>query len=402
MNKPACNNITTEKKQSQRIERILGLIALFTIIGAWAIGIQKKQIDLEPVVSEMTPRAGRFIKITDDRYAVYSKKNSEEITGYVGVTDSNGFGGPMTCAALISTKGDVLKVKVLQHRETPSWYEKVINSSFVSSLIGKSHKDSFQKDLDIDTVTGATYTSLALADSVRKISRDIAVKNLKLSPPAEGPVQIIFGIPETILILLFLMVLFIWKSDFKYKKQARWVTMITGLILIGISFNRPLSIVQINKMLMGFWPQWQTGIYWYILIFGIAIIFLITQKNAYCQWFCPFGAAQECVNAVGGARISSAGRYHTMLTWFRRGLVWFALVISFLFQNPSIGNYEIFGTAFSLMGAHRHFLLLSIILLSSLFIKRPWCKYLCAISTIEEYIRMMKKWMIEIWQKKTS
>ena len=60
----------------------------------------------------------------------------------------------------------------------------------------------------------------------------------------------------------------------------------------------PLTISRVSSFLLGFWPQWQTNLYWYLLIGGVLFIATADNKNAYCAWFCPFGAAQECMAAI--------------------------------------------------------------------------------------------------------
>jgi polyferredoxin len=170
------------------------------------------------------------------------------------------------------------------------------------------------------------------------------------------------------------------------------------LVALGFIYNLPLTLSSINKFLLGFWPPWQTNLYWYLLIGGILFVFAADNKNPYCQWFCPFGAAQECVGVVGKARSYSSSRYRGLFAWLLRGLVWFAILLALLFRNPGLTSYEIFGTLFSLMGSSLQFILLGLVLVASLFVKRPWCAYLCPITPIDEFIRMVREWSLEQWR----
>ena len=104
------------------------------------------------------------------------------------------------------------------------------------------------------------------------------------------------------------------------------------------------------------------------------------------------------MGVVGKAKLYSPGRYRQFFSWLRRGLVWFAIIVALLFRSPGLTSYEIFGTLFSLLGTNSQFSLLVIVLVASLFIKRPWCTYLCPIDPVVEFIRMARKWIIEIWQ----
>jgi polyferredoxin len=176
--------------------------------------------------------------------------------------------------------------------------------------------------------------------------------------------------------------------------------MIVGMVVLGFMYNNPLTLSSINKFLMGFFPQWQTNLYWYILILGIILVFSVDNKNPYCEWFCPFGAAQECMGVIGGAKVRSPGKYRTFLKWLQRGLAWGAILIALLYRNPGITSFEIFGTLFDLVGSNFQFGLLGIVLIASLFIRRPWCTYLCPLHPVDEFIRMTRKWILGLWPKR--
>jgi NosR/NirI family nitrous oxide reductase transcriptional regulator len=172
--------------------------------------------------------------------------------------------------------------------------------------------------------------------------------------------------------------------------------LITGLVVLGFWFNLPLTISKINTFLLGFWPQWQTSLYWYLLLGGIFFVLTVDNKNAYCAWFCPFGAAQECMGAIGGAKLTGPRKYRRFFVWLQRGLAWAAIVIALLFRNPGLSSYEVFGTLFSFTGSTLMFGLLAIILLMSLFVKRPWCNFLCPLDPVYDVIRLVRGWGLEL------
>ena len=131
----------------------------------------------------------------------------------------------------------------------------------------------------------------------------------------------------------------------------------------------------INKLLLGFWPQWQLHLYWLLLIGGILFVFTKDNKNPYCEWFCPFGAAQECLGIIGGAKVHPSNRIRMMGRWFQRILALGAIVLALIYRNPSVSSYEVFGAFFHLIGANYQFILLGLVLIAALFIRRPWCGY---------------------------
>ncbi|MFC2121903.1 4Fe-4S binding protein [Bacteroidota bacterium] len=46
------------------------------------------------------------------------------------------------------------------------------------------------------------------------------------------------------------------------------------------------------------------------------------------------------------------------------------------------------------------FVLLGIVLITSLFIKRPWCDFLCPVNPVFVYIRKLRNLILEPWRKK--
>ena len=392
--------IQKRKIRTKQWERWLGVAAIATMIIAWFIGYAQANAEIELFLYQAMPDASRIEKVSSDTWAAYTLDSPEEPAGYITVGEASGYGGPMKVAVAVAPDGNVLGLSVAEQRETPGWFKRVMDNNFTDRLIGKGYTDAFNLGSDVDGVTGATYTSRAIADAVRQGSRRIAGQTLgAVDVPEEPRPDIQFGIPEIVLIALFALGYVGHQRKFKYTKQVRWVSMLTGLFVLGFIYTNPLTIAYINKFLLGFWPDWRTHLYWYLLIGGIIFVFTVDNKNPYCNWFCPFGAAQECMGVVGGAKPRTPLRYRTAFKWLQRGLAWLAIVVALLFRNPGISSYEVFGTLFDLQGSMMQFALLGLVLLAALFIKRPWCNYLCPLNPVEEFIRMTRGWIKELWPK---
>lgn len=250
------------KSRTRQWERWLGITAIVTIVIAWFIGYMQANANVESFLQEALPQATRIEKITGDTYAAYAANSPEELIGYITTGESNGYGGPMKVAVATDLEGTVLGLSVVEQRETPSWFSRVFSSDYAKKLFGKSYADAFELGSDVDGVTGATYTSRAIADAVRNGSRHIAGETLGFDVPAETAPKVQFGIPEIVLIALFAMGYVGHQRKFKYTKQTRWVSMLAGLVVLGFVYTNPLTISYINKFLLGFWPDWHTSLYW--------------------------------------------------------------------------------------------------------------------------------------------
>ena len=175
--------------------------------------------------------------------------------------------------------------------------------------------------------------------------------------------------------------------------------MIIGIIVFGFILNNPLTLNLVNKLLLGFWPVWHVHLYWYLLIGGIVLFIIISNRNPYCEWFCPFGAAQECFGLIGGAKVQTQMKYRYFLKWLQRGLAWLAILLALMFRNPAVSNYEVFSTFFKLIGSNIQFILLGLIIVAALFLKRPWCSFLCPLRPVIDIIKLFRNWIKELWRK---
>lgn len=387
------------RKNSRRLERILAVVALGIIVVAWIIGSFRAEADLLPYMEQALPEASRFEAVAIGTYTAWDGQTEESLIGYVTTGKAQGYGGEIEVAVAVSPEGVILGLVIVEQKETAAFFRRVLRSSLLDSLRGKAYSDPLALGNDVDGITGATYSCRAIVDSARKATQKIATRELGFFPPPEPSLKVQFGFPEAVLVALFGFGIVGRLRRFKYKKTARWISMLVGLAVLGFVYNQPLTIVWINRLLLGFWPAWQTYLYWFILIGGILFVYTIDNKNPYCEWFCPFGATQECLGIVGGAKVRVPRRAHNLLRWSQRSLALTAIVIALIFRNPGISSYEVFGAFFRLIGSNFQFVLLGIVLVASLFIRRPWCSYLCPLRPVTDLIRLIRNWIKELWIK---
>lgn len=389
-------------KDPLRLERTLAIVALIFIGIAWIMGTFRAESTLLLFLNQALPEANHFEHTGGEPYSAWKEQKKEQLMGYVTAGSAHGYGGEIRMAVAVSIDGTVMGLTIIDHKETTSFLRRVLKRDFLETLQGKIYSDPFILGQDVDNVTGATYTCRAIADAVRKATRRVASRDLDFPVIPEPTPPIQFGLPEAVLVALF-AVGFVGRWDrFKYRKTARWTSMLTGLFVLGFVYDKPLTLTMINKMLLGFWPEWQLHLYWYSLLAGILFVFTADNKNPYCEWFCPFGAAQECLGIIGGAKVRTPQRYRSFLRWFQRALALSAIIIALLYRNPSISCYEVFGAFFRLIGSNFHFVLLGVVLIAALFLQRPWCRYLCPLKPVVDYFRLMRNWVKEIWLKLRS
>jgi len=380
----------------RRHERLAAVGAVVTLVAAWLFGAATSQLDVTPFLHRALPAADRFVALEDNVHAGYL---GDSIVGYVATTESPGYGGPIHVAVAVDGDGSVLGSTVIQHNETPSFYRRVLSRDFARRLSGKPYSDPFELGQDLDAVTGASVTSRALAEAARKGARSVAGTQLGRRVPEPQPHAVRFGVPEVTVLALYLAAFLGARRGFPYARALRWATLSTGLLVLGFWYNMPLTLSKVSSLLLGFWPSWRTDLYWYLLIGGLLLLTATGKKNLYCGWFCPFGAAQEGLAAIGGASLSVPRRQRLPLRWVQRGLAWLALMLALGFRNPGVSSYEVFPTLFSFTGSSVLFALLGIVLVMSLFVKRPWCRFLCPLDPVYDSVLLVRNRMGRLWKR---
>jgi len=351
----------------------LGIVLWF--VACWFIGSARGQLAIDPFFELAWPEVAQTEKLTDDVYLARAADGG--VLGYVGVQSASGYGGPLAMAVAVDPEGQVRALSVVHHRETPAFFERAVRGGILKRLAGKTFQDRIVLGADVDGVSGATYTSLALTQTVHRAMRAVAEGELALPVPADQR-KIVFGLPEIVLIALFAVGIAQRRIRVrkKLRSRLRWATLLTGLVLLGFVYNRPFVLAHVNMVLIGYWPEWQTHLYWYLLIVGLLLFKAKDDWNLYCYDFCPFGAAQDVLGLVGGAK-SRAVRWSNGLLWAKRWLIAAAISLALIYRNPGLSSFEIFGTLFELEGSSFQFALLAIVVIAAMFYSRPWCQYLC-------------------------
>ncbi len=392
---------TSNKKPINRQRQILIVSVILALI-AWFIGYFSNSIDVIPMIPEIVPNTVR-VEPQGNIYVALNTKG--EAVGYAALGTSQGYAGPIEMLVGIDLQGNITGVKIVTQRETPGFFKLILGEGFPEQFISHTFKDPLQLNNDLDAVSGATVSAEGIASSTRQAVRLIAQQGLSSPLPPESK-KIKFGYPELTLIGLYAAGYFGHKHrSSAWKKRIRWGTMLTGMIVLGFIYTAPLTISQIISLLSGYWPDWHNNLYWYILIGGIIFVTTVDAKNPYCNWFCPFGAFQECLAQVTGAKLYRPRKWSTFFTWLQRGLAFAAVLLGLVLRRPGVAGYEPFATLFDFRGNMVEVVFLVVVILASLLMYRPFCNYLCPIDPVYDFIAESRRWVREgwlVWKKRAA
>lgn len=385
-----------------RRQRWLVLGTLLAVVLAWVYGWLNAGFDVAPEALTVIPGATR-VEVRGSIYLGYDA--SGQLVGYAGLGEAPGYGGPITLVVGLDPAGILTDVRVVRQRETPSFFRLLEREGFMAQFTGRGFDSGFALGEDLDAVSGATFSSEGVAAATRQAIRAVASEGLGQSlAPEDQPIR--FGLPEAVLILLYAVGYIGHRlRSAVWRVRTRWATLITGMIVVGFIYTMPFTITQVVSLLSGYWPDWHTNLYWYLLIGGIVFVTTVDAKNPYCSWFCPFGAFQECLGTLSGAKLYRPRQWSTLLTWVQRGLAGVAIILGLALRQPGVAGYEPFGTLFDLRGTMVQWIFLLLVVLASLVIYRPFCNYLCPIDPVVDFIAEVRRQVRELrrrWQTRNA
>ncbi|MFC2096981.1 FMN-binding protein, partial [Bacteroidota bacterium] len=317
-------------QKNKRSDIFLLIFVFATICLAYFMGSQITQDTNTALIKNKFPLVENIQSISNELYSV---KGNSGIQNYFSIGESGGYNGPLKSIIVTDSSGIILTVEILDHKETDSYLKKVIKNRFLEAFKNKG-SDQFEEFGKIDAVSGATKTCDGIRYGVMEAVSNLAHTEFDIELPDPKEPGIVFGLAEILLVILMIFGIVARTKQFKYKKTARWISIMAGMIIFGFLLNIPLTIGKLNTFLLGYQSHWQENIFWYILIFGIIIILFFTNKNSYCQWICPFGASQDCIGVIGNAKTLKLTSSRKIFNYLPGFLSWLAIITALIFRNP--------------------------------------------------------------------
>ena len=176
-------------------------------------------------------------------------------------------------------------------------------------------------------------------------------------------------------------------NGFKYTFWA------ISIFWIGFGYMAQPSITQVLTWFHALLFQWTWSLFLsdpFIFLFWIFIIVTVFLfgRGLFCGWMCPFGSLQEGIykiaKAVGLKRFQTQlpQKWHDRLKWIKYAVFFFLLAVSMFSMGlaEKLSEVEPFKTTFLVGVLNRSWpygLFVAAILGVSIFIERPYCKYIC-------------------------
>jgi len=323
-------------------------------------------------------RAGLFVLDGDGNqlgYLVRTLPQCNHIIGYCGVTD-------LLVAFDPSMK--VIGLHVRATEDTRSHMKDILTDrKFPKKWNGMMWDQVAGMDLKkagIEGVSGATMTSMAMAQSIVHRVRS-ANQQLQHHQPVTFKLRD-YGL-IAVIITGGLMTFTHWHG-------RRWMRRVFQAVIIGyVGFINGDLLAQ--SLLAG-WAR--SGVPWNLapgLVLLVAVSFLVpwaAKKPLYCHQLCPHGAAQEWLGRLGlRGKIKVPARLGAGLQWLPALSLVFVLLVVMLAAPFDLADLEPFD-AYLLTSAGVATIVIAVVgLVASLFIPQAYCRYGCPTGALLEFVR---------------
>lgn len=340
-------------------------------------------VSLLPTAAALRPddsaRDGLFVLDRAGRelgYIVRTQPRCRDILGYAGVTDA---------LVVLDRDWKILGLKIHASDDTASYVQDIaIDRRFLKKWNGFTWDAAADLDLKaagIEGVSGATMTSMAIAQSVKarlQLSRDelasatplrFAWRDYAMLAVLTAAALMAFGKPA-------------WRHRWKRPYQF------TLVIYVGLIAGDLLA----QKLLIG-WSRsglpWTTAPGLVLLAAAALLLPLATGKPFYCHHVCPHGAAQELLTHFRPARfqLTLSAPVIRGLETLPFALLLFTLIVALTAVPFDLAGLEPFAAYIVRSAGVATLTVAAVGLVASFFVPQAYCRFGCPTGALLNFAR---------------
>lgn len=163
-------NLNAMKKTKLFFVGLIIALSTFAFAQCTSYTPTEKDLPIETLTELQTafPKAA-YVELTAE--ATYAVKNDKgKVIGTVLLSspysdEIKGFNGPTPLQIALDNNGKIIEVRVLDNNETPKFLKRVIDAKFLESWNGLTVEEAIDKE--VDAVSGATYSSNGIQNSLK-------------------------------------------------------------------------------------------------------------------------------------------------------------------------------------------------------------------------------------------
>lgn len=229
--------------------------------------------------------------------------------------------------------------------------------------------------MEVDGITGATYSSNAVIGNVKAGANYVLGNKDTHAAGSEAS----FGMIVALVVILAgaTVPLFVHGSP-----RYRLVQQLLNVAVLGFWAGVFVDYAMMLNFFAHGFSYSLAGVVTVVLLIVGLLYPVFNRPGHYCAWICPFGSLQEIAGKICRRKIKIPPRVSKGLDTFR-SVLW-VLLLSFLFIGWGYQwiDYEIF-TGFLVRSASWAVIIVgALFVILSLFVNRPFCRFVCPTGTL--------------------
>jgi len=309
-------------------------------------------------------------------YVVRTQPRTRDITGYAGVTDT---------LVVLDRDWKILGLKIHTSEDGADYVRDLtVDRRFLKKWNGLTWDAAAALDLKaagIEGVSGATMTSMAIAQSVKarlQLSRDELAARL--------PLRLAWRDFGMLAVLAAAAVMAFGPAAWRHRWKVPYQLVLVGYV--GLVAGDLVA----QKLLAG-WAR--SGIPWtaapglLLLVAAALLVPWVTGKPFYCHHVCPHGAAQELLSRWRPARwqVTLSAGVVRGLGYLPGALVLFTLVVALLALPFDLAGLEPFAAYVFRSAGVATLAVAGVGLVASAFVPQAYCRFGCPTGALLNFVR---------------
>jgi NosR/NirI family transcriptional regulator, nitrous oxide reductase regulator len=245
----------------------------------------------------------------------------------------------------------------------------------------------------------AQTTPVAPQENIAQAAPTLAdLDNLIEDDAARVPSLAARDVIDIIALLGFLLLAMV--SFWKKSRVLKLATLVASVLYMGFMKGNLVSLVHIFGLMELSFPIFKYNISWYLLIV-FTLLSTGLWGRLYCGRVCAFGALTQLMDQIIPAkyRFELPRRFEKRAIYAKYVILAAALAYFALTKDKLIYKYIEPFWMFTLSGTTVTWTLLGLLLLTTVFIKNFYCRYLCSVGSALGILSNLSVFRIKRWKQ---